>query len=260
MSGFSTQWLDLREPADHAARDPGLLAQVETRLGGRASVTLVDLGCGTGSTFRALAPRLPAAQSWRLVDHDPVLIQAATARIGLQAHVQAHPRDLRALDTLPLAGADLVTASALLDLAGADWLAALAAALHRAGVGLYAALNYDGQMHWSPSLADDAAVLDAFNRHQCSDKGLGPALGPRAGATLAQQLRAQGFTVHTAPSPWRVQGASPFQRALLEGIALAAAEAGLGHRRSQAWLAQRLALMDRGRCHVGHLDVLAWPP
>ena len=39
-----------------------------------ATATVVDLGCGTGSNLRALAPPCPRRQSWRLVDRDPALL------------------------------------------------------------------------------------------------------------------------------------------------------------------------------------------
>ena len=45
--GFSADWLALREPADHAARDGDLLAAAAQVAG----AVIVDLGCGTGSTL-----------------------------------------------------------------------------------------------------------------------------------------------------------------------------------------------------------------
>ncbi len=62
-------WLAVREPADHAARDAGLVAPLARAL--PPHVRAVDLGCGTGSNLRALGPHLGPAQDWVLVDHDP---------------------------------------------------------------------------------------------------------------------------------------------------------------------------------------------
>ncbi|MBN6150218.1 methyltransferase domain-containing protein [Xanthomonas sp. AmX2] len=260
MSGFSAAWLDLREPADRAARDPALLQAVAGHLHHRSRVTVLDLGCGSGASVRALAPSLPATQRWRLLDHDPALLALACTRIGDAVPVQAHAQDLRALDALPLDSADLVTASALFDLAGHDWIDALAARLQQAGAALYAALNYDGTMQWTPALDDDAAVLAAFNAHQRRDKGLGQALGPDAARELARRLAARGFQVRSAPSPWRLRpDQAELHRALLRGIAEAVRETGqLPDHALQAWLAQRLALADRAECVVGHVDLFAW--
>ena len=63
MSGFSPEWLALREPADTRARDPGLLGALAASLAGRDSVEVVDLGCGTGANIRAIAPELGATQT-----------------------------------------------------------------------------------------------------------------------------------------------------------------------------------------------------
>jgi len=53
MSGFSPEWLTLREPADHRARDPMLALKVADRLQKLPRITVTDLGCGTGSNIRA---------------------------------------------------------------------------------------------------------------------------------------------------------------------------------------------------------------
>ena len=65
MDDFPISWLDLREGADHAARDPGLLAAAAAIVDAADDPLVVDLGCGTGSTLRALGPttllQLPGA-------------------------------------------------------------------------------------------------------------------------------------------------------------------------------------------------------
>ena len=86
MTGFSAQWLALREPADHRARDVSLRDKVVHDLDHLARVrpgpiNLVDLGCGSGSNLRALAPHLPMTQHWTLVDYDPALLSAAKAAL-----------------------------------------------------------------------------------------------------------------------------------------------------------------------------------
>jgi predicted RNA methylase len=76
MTGFSTDWLALREPADRAARNPQLLDCVATFISAAKSLTILDLGAGTGSTLRAVAPVLRTAQRWVLVDVDGSLVSA----------------------------------------------------------------------------------------------------------------------------------------------------------------------------------------
>jgi trans-aconitate methyltransferase len=61
---FSAQWLALREPYDQSARSGTVLNQVAAAFAGRPEISVVDLGCGTGSTVRSVGPRLPARQRW----------------------------------------------------------------------------------------------------------------------------------------------------------------------------------------------------
>ncbi len=81
--GFSADWLALRDPADRAARDQ-TLARRAAEAAGPAPV-IVDLGCGTGASWRALAPLLPDGARWRFVDNDPGCWSIAGARRGRAA-------------------------------------------------------------------------------------------------------------------------------------------------------------------------------
>ena len=45
---FSAEWLALREPADRAARDAGLLRRAAAAAG--PAPVIMDLGCGSGAT------------------------------------------------------------------------------------------------------------------------------------------------------------------------------------------------------------------
>lgn len=260
MSGFSIAWLDLREAADHAARDPELLRQSLTWLAQSKTRTAVDLGCGTGSTLRAFGEEARSLQ-WRLVDRDPKLLDEAARRHAATHPLETHVADLTELDRLPLRGAALVTASALFDLASREFCLALVERLRAESSGLYAALNYDGITEWSPRHPLDGLVLQSFNRDQLRDKGFGPALGPGATDYLAGILEEAGFRVFIRPSPWRLAtGDALLVEELVRGIAAAVScDPTLGERDLQQWLSFRLANAAIGTCTVGHLDLLALP-
>lgn len=246
---FAAAWLDLRAAADRRARDPALRAAALAWLDADPAPRIVDLGCGTGALWRDLAR--PAAR-WRLVDNDPTLLALAARRCP---GAETARLDLAAIDALPLAGARLVTASALLDLASAAWLDALAERAADAGAAVYARLSYDGTMRWTPGRADDAAVLAAFNADQRRDKGLGPALGPDAAGHFAAALARHGYTVRTAASPWRLGPEdADLIAALADGVAAAAAEAGRAG--TAAWAQARRAAQAAS---VGHADLFALP-
>lgn len=249
--GFTPDWLSLREPADHAARDAELLRQA-VQAAGPAPVIL-DLGCGTGSTVRAMQAHLPAGTEWRLVDSDPDLLRHAADAAGPGARTIL--LDIADPAALPLEGVTLVTASALLDLMPAAWVMRLTA---RLSVPFYAALTYDGRMGWTPPLPQDAEVTRVFNAHQQGDKGLGPAMGPDAVTQSAAALEAGGFEVLRAQSPWHLAPAqAELQRELVAGIAMAAAEAGYAGARD--WGAARRAAAADTACTIGHGDLLALP-
>lgn len=261
VSGFDAGWLDLREPADHAARDPGLLARAAAVAGRREAPVVVDLGCGTGSGMRAFAPYLPPGACWRLVDHDRRLLDEARRRAGAGPGPTFHEAGLADLDALPLEGAALVTASALFDLVSENWLAAFADRLAALRIPLYAALTYDGTVRWTPRHPLDDAMAAALGRHQRTDKGLGPALGPGAPARMKDILEERGFACRLAASPWRLgPGEALLQAELARGFALAAAELGTPETgRIPGWLGFRTAAAGSGRATVGHLDLLAEP-
>ncbi|MGM0631572.1 MAG: class I SAM-dependent methyltransferase [Pseudomonadota bacterium] len=268
MSGFSIDWLDLREDADRRARDGALLEQARQWLAGPGTgAIVVDLGAGTGSTLRALTADHSHATplSWRLVDHDRELLAEAQRRHGQRHRIEACPTDLARVTDLPLAGARLVTASALFDLVSANFLETLASTLKagdsRSSTGVYAALNYDGMTRWSPAHPLDDLVLDAFNKDQRRDKGFGPALGPDAGARMEQIFTHAGFTVRTASSPWNLDGTDQAMvDALIEGIAGAVEpDSRLDASSLKDWVRFRQSNAATGTCIVGHTDILALP-
>lgn len=288
---FDADWLALRRAADRAARASALeslaaewLCQRQVNGVHGQPLRIVDLGSGSGANPCHLAPRLPGPQQWLLIDHDATLLatalDACTAlhdRTGGAASVRAHRADLGELDARTLAGADLVCASALLDLVEATWLDRLADACASAGSALLVTLSVDGSWRFVPEVAttaapspidagDDDFVRAAFNDHQRRDKGLGPALGPDAAPTLAARLEAGSFRVHLAPSLWRLTLAEPAQaalaRALIDGWRDAAcAQRPDSRTRIEAWHARRRADCDQGgdTLEVGHIDLFATP-
>lgn len=273
---FDAGWLAVRRAADSAARDDTLnrlAAQwLRLRCAGRAA-RIVDLGCGSGANPAYLAPRLPGPQQWLLIDHDAVLLARARGVLDSLSDAGGAPvsgssllRDLAALDDDALRDADLVSASALLDLVDARFVDALCAQCAAAGAALLCALSVDGRWALDPLDGDDAFMRDAFNAHQMRDKGLGTALGPAAVDALCARLQAVGYRVWRAPSPWRLDCADMAVRALgfrlLDGWRDAALEqCPQARERILRWHGRRIADMARGvlRIEVGHGDVFACP-
>lgn len=277
MSGFSADWLALREPADVRARDPGLLAALAQHLATRNALEVVDLGCGTGANIRSTAPALGPGQRWTLVDHDRGLLEAARVALldwadeasengssimlmkdGLDIAVTFRQADLmQDLESVVGGRPDLVTASALFDLCSADYIARAARAITSEGAAFYTVLTYDGEQGWSPPHKADADMAAAFNAHQQIDKGFGSAAGPAAPAALALGFRQAGYSVLEASTPWLL---GPADQALIDALAdgFAGAVSEIGGVSPDViadWLCVR-----RTGCVVGHTDTLALPP
>ena len=75
----SPEWLDLREPADAAARSRELVEHLRPQLPATGVRVIHDLGCGSGSMGRWLAPLLPGPQHWVVHDRDADLLEVAAA-------------------------------------------------------------------------------------------------------------------------------------------------------------------------------------
>jgi hypothetical protein len=198
----SPDWLDLREPADAAARSRELVRELRGRLPDRRPLVVHDLACGSGSMGRWLTPLLPGPQRWVLHDRDPDLLSLAAA--GVPSAVDPRLGDITKLGREDLADADLITASALLDLLTEDELTAVIAACAGAGCPLLFTLSVTGRVQLLPADPLDARVAASFDDHQRRVTSRGRLLGPDAVDAAVESFRARGAEVVVKPSPWRL--------------------------------------------------------
>lgn len=261
---FDADWLALRESADHRSRSEELGARLTSWWAHQRRPTVLDLGSGTGSNLRYLAPKLPGRQVWTLIDHDPALLSRVEVRQG-DVMVKTLRGDLGREGLAEVGNAHLVTASALLDLVSEAWLEALANACAEAQNAALFALTYDGTIRWDAAVtdADDELVRAAVNAHQRRDKGMGTALGPAAGRFAEEAFRRGGYRTWTSPSPWRLGPEdADLARKLVEGWAVAAIDESPDQSgRIHAWAERRQAVVADGEFDlmVGHVDLLALP-
>ena len=254
MSGFSAEWLAVREPADAAARSASLVSFI-VRGPERAALRVLDLGGGTGANIRYLSPKLPGPQVWTIVDNDAALLERAPS------HATRRHLDLKAAveDAQLFDGSSLVTASALLDLVSEAWLQTLVERCRAAGAAVLFALTYDGRIVCSPGEPEDDEIRRLVNAHQKRDKGFGPALGPDATTSVVALLSAAGYTTKQEQSDWNLAaGTFPLQRELVSGWADAASKVAPEKKAViDGWRVRRLAHIDARRSHivVGHVDV-----
>ena len=278
MSRFPSEWLALREPVDMASHNQDVLGVCVRTFGDQESLSICDLGAGTGASVRAFAPLLPRRQYWTLVDHDAENLNAAKdiledwsesaktiedrlvlEHAGKHIEVQFAQRDLSA-DAAPWpAETNLITASALFDLTSESWIARLVKKLASDRLSLLAVLSFDGRIEISPGHARDERMFRSFCAHQQTDKGFGPASGPGAAAALEIALRNTSYTVTSGDSPWRMEFKSQkLMHETLKGIAAAAAETGaVTENESANWLDDRISRAES--LIIGHRDIFAKP-
>ena len=198
---------------------------------------------------RWLAPRLPGPQHWVVHDRDERLLELAADAF------ETRRSDITRLAPGDLAGASLVTASALLDLLTREELERMLGAC--AGLPLLLALTVVGRVGLTPAEPLDARLGAAFDDHQRR----GGRLGPDAVAAVVDAVGEAEVIVR--PSPWRLGAADAelaaewlrgWVAAACEQEPALAAEAG-------AYEERRLAQAAAGelRVTVDHADLLVLP-
>ncbi len=253
MTGeFSSAWLALREPADAAARDTDLVAALRDRLPSPAVIR--DLGCGTGSLGRWLAPLLPVPQHWVLMDRDPELLAHAAANLPAGVTAETRQGDVTGLSGADLAGTSLVACSALLDLLTEAEVEALAVACAAHGTPALFTLSVIGRVSLDPADPLDEEIAAAFDAHQRRSVGGRRLLGPDATDAVVNAFRARGATVTVRDSPWRLPPGDPLGEQWLRGWVGAAVE-----QRPDLRIGDYLdARTGKGfAATVGHTDLLA---
>jgi len=213
VARVTPEWLVVREPADAAARSAELAERLARRLPADGRLVIHDLGGGSGGMGRWLSPRLRGPQHWVVHDRDPDVLEVAVADLpgpaadGSAVTVEARQSDVTRPAPDDLAGASLITASALLDMLSVDELAAMLAACAEIGCPILLALTVVGRVTLTPADPLDTRMAAAFNAHQRRTTTAGRLLGPDAVAAAVETLRSTGAEVLVRPSPWRLDAA-----------------------------------------------------
>jgi hypothetical protein len=257
-------WLTLREAADPAARSSELVERLGAHLPASGTLLVHDLACGTGAVSRWLAPMLGRPQHWVMHDRDDEVLDLAAAWVPSGA-VTVEPRhsDVTKLTAGDLAGASLVTASALLDLLSAKELDAVVDACAAVRCPVLLALSVTGVVELTPTEPFDRVVQAAFNDHQRRTVDGRCLLGPGAVAAAARRFRRHGADVLVRPSAWRL---GPDDAELTTEWFAGWLEAAVDQRPelcdvADEYLSRRLQQAREGRLRVvvHHEDLLALP-
>jgi hypothetical protein len=260
---FAADWLALREPFDHAARSVALARRLADRLPRRPK--LVDLGGGTGSLFRFLAPIIGRGQDWVLVDADAALLDEAFGRTAAWARRRGFAATASGDELLVSTPHGLWRMRAVVrqlaapSLAQASWPALCQSStdgrtkpghdeMQRRSVDAFvcsALLDLVSRM-WLSRLCDLLTVpflacltvdgRDVWRPHHPNDALVRTAFrrdtrrdkgfGPALGIAAPRALTACNLVTASAPSDWHIpRTALRMQRALIDGTADAARSA-----------------------------------
>ncbi|GAA4382410.1 class I SAM-dependent methyltransferase [Agromyces bauzanensis] len=264
----SSEWLALREQEDARARSRRLARAAARRLGS-GPIVIHDLGSGTGSMTRWLAPLLLGPQTWVLHDWNADLVErAAEGVVPLDQErravtVRTRAGELARLGSDDLEDASLVTASALLDVLTAEEVRAVVQACVDAGCPALFSLSVTGEVRLDPRDPRDDVFQRAFNEHQERRVGERRLLGPSGGAFAHRLLLQAGWNVRSAATPWRLGDHDPrLLEQWFDGWLGAALEQradlevdGSGYRALRSSQLRHGALSAT----VAHADLLAWP-
>ena len=258
-------WLALREPADRSSHADGLAAEVRRELPRGRPLIVHDLACGTGNMMRWLAPQLAGPQHWITHDLDPDLLahvgaSGLVAQDGAPVTFETRCGDVTRLRADELAGADLITCSALLDLLSAAEVERLVHVCAAAHCAVLVTTSVTGAVDLEPLHRFDAAIAVAFNAHQRRTAGDRALLGPDAVDAATRAFAELGRVVVSSASPWTLDASVPeLTTAWLDGWLHAARE-------QEPWLGsdvdvyaqQRRQDLAAGRLHVRvqHCDLL----
>ena len=270
---FSAGWLAMREAFDARSRSRALAQRFADVL--PTSPRVLELGAGTGSLFRWLAPIIRRDQHWVWLDHDAAHLAhglRATARwalrLGYAARlepqrltlgtrcgewtVETRVHDLHDAALLPVDVSDAVACSALLDLFSGQWIGEL---LRRVGTRpFYAAINVTGCDRIQPRDRNDALVWRGYTTSQPHRAG------PHAPMLVRQFCDQFDLPFESASSDWHIPAHHrAMLHQMLDFISEAARRSMLQQRRQiDVWEQRRRAAVRAQRLtlHIAHCDLL----
>ena len=228
-NSFETNWLDRRSHYDNAARDKNVEIACLNYLKNKSSVSILDIGSGTGSNCLYFLERMPAVQNWIFVEHDEHLSKYALERIKKHAvdaaySIEVAPqkiflqKDNRKISIeyitdsflnlekkVDLSKIDLVTAGAVFDLLSFKQFVDIASVILENEIALLATMNY-AEMNFSPSEASDVLFIEKYEKHMSRKQEFGKAMGKDCSRSMVKFFRKHQKEIVYGASIWNLVG------------------------------------------------------
>lgn len=228
LEAFDPQWLALRYKYDAEARNTLLEANCLQYFEQLSHLRLVDVGAGTGSNCFYLLQKFSQHQHWYLIDHNPVLLQAAKAQflqriathnfqliqekenylswkeVDKQITVEFKKGILQHINKLiPIENIDLICANAVFDLFTLTEFEEFAQAIFKHNIPFYTTINY-AQMSFSQNTNEDSLFVDYYEKHMQRQMPQGKPMGKTVIKNLQQLFSEKGYKVTLGKSNWQL--------------------------------------------------------
>ena len=285
---FDIDWLSERYPFDIEARDKALESKVIAHLAKKSSITLVDVGAGTGSNCLYFVEQFPQTQKWYLVEQNEELKKATIKRLRDYANYHKYNFErkkdtikinstkrnititilndslLNLADLVDLKKVDLVLANAVFDLFSAAQIDQLVSLITQNKLAFYHTLSYEGML-FNPADPFDDVFVTAYNEHMERPQDFGKALGRHASQYMVKLFEATEGTVQSATSLWKIQPMDiKMHYYLLSFMENALAEMDLApamQENFKKWIKRKKDLIITGQQHleIAHMDIFVQP-
>ncbi len=222
-------WYDERFEYDCQARNPQVEQACFHHFFGRKSMTIVDLGSGTGSNCLYFFEKFPEQQKWIFIETQENVSQYALKRLSKSAtekgykavqkenkltltkeernisieYITASFLDL--VDLVNLDEVDLVMASAAFDLISFPQFIQFGSVLLEKKLPLLTTLNY-AEMNFDSEEPTDVFCIEKYESFMNRPQEFGKAMGKKCPRILVDFFQKQEANVEVGSSTWRLEG------------------------------------------------------
>jgi len=208
MHEFENSWLLSREKIDSVSRNKKAIEKINKYTNFTKNLNIIDLGCGTGSNFRYLNPKILKKQSWKMIDISNLSLSYLKKNIRFSQKIQnitfKNEDIIKNLEKINFKDFDIVTGSALLDIMPKEWFVEFSK-INKSTKIIYFSINYDGNFKFYPKHKDDDKIVKLFNKDQMSDKGIGKkAVGPKC-TQIINKLFQRTHKTYVFNSDWVIE-------------------------------------------------------
>ncbi len=286
-TSYYIDWLNTRYPFDAAGRNREIKKQFLELMNskGKATLSLVDIGAGTGSNCRYWIDRIPQHQHWKLIEQNPAFIKPCLENLTHFAieqgyHREHHPAGLTMvagekhihIDLLnvslfevgiatDLSQTDAITANAVFDLLTREQFDNFIQTITEHPVIFLATLNYGG-MYFTPEHSYDQEFIDLYEQHMRRWQPFGKSMGPACVQLMPEILEKYGLKVHSLESYWQILRTDKemlnYYMDFMKSALCDMAVSDLEKAKLQDWLTLKEET-DQAILNVNHQDILAIP-